>query len=352
MAYDPRIAGATALAAVLAACGPSTAKGDKLYEKGDLEGAAAEYREVLEKKDDIVAVVKLGRTQLEMFSGGEDGEVTAEQWKKTYDLLARAREAEPLPPEVDPIKDWELGDAALQTGLALAEDGRHADAVKMLEAAVEHGRDGASVYEALAGSRLESGDEQGAVDAALQAIAKNTRNAGLLREIALLASDLGRGSDCHELMLVAEALEPAGFHYLTHKEIHQLVSRSYYYLTTGLLETVFTTRRMDPSRVEEWKADEALMTKNWEKYQKRPPEEVKKEERPYFLRVLYHLYVAHGMAHLLLCEFDEARTWWQEADAIDESRYEAPDNVDQETVVDELAWPSRNIELLDELTSG
>lgn len=335
---------------LLVACGPSTGKGDKLLEMGNLEGAVAEYRKVHEKKkgDDKVALVKLARALMKL--NGEEGKGSAASWQETYQLLEKAREAEPLPPEVDPIKDWELGDSAWEAGKALLDDGKSQEAVKMLEAAVEHGRDGGNVYEALSRARLDSGDEQGAVDAALSAIKQNTDDGKLLKQAALLSHRLGRKADCHELMLVSEALEPAGFKFLNHKKIHALVSRSYYYLTTGMLETVFTTARLEPSRVKEWRADESLMTKNWEKYQRRPPEEVKKEEKPYFLRVLYHLYVAHGMAHLYLCEFDEARTWWDQAEAIDKAKYRAPDGIAQKVVDDELTWPAHNKKLLDELT--
>ncbi len=332
-----------------AGCGSGTGKGDDLHAKGDFAGAAAEYRKAYEKskEKDKVALVKLARALLEQHTESKEG--TAAEWSETYQLLDRARQAEPLPAEVDPVKDWELANASWEAGDALAKEGKHADAVKMLKASLGHGRTGASVHETMARSLIATGDEQGAVDSLLVALEQNTDDGQLLREGAFLADGIGRKSDCHELMLVAEALKPAGFKFFTHKDIHNLVSRSYFYLTTGLLETVFTTRRLEAQRVKDWLKDEELMTKNWATYQKRPPEEVKKEEKVYFLRVLYHLYVAHGMAHVYLCDFDAARTWWENAKAIDKAKYRAPEDVAQAVLDDELGWPDHDMALLEEL---
>lgn len=335
-----------------AGCGPSVGKGDSLLESGDRKGAAEMYRGAWEKKkDDKVALIKLARTLFEIHGGGDEGKPTGTgaEWQEVHELMVKATEGEAPPAEVDPIKEWELADSAWEAGRAYASEGKHGEAVKMLQAAKDSGKTGAKVNEQLTRSLLESGDKQGAVDAALAAIAENTRDGKLMRQSAFNALELGRKADCHELMLVGEALEPAGFKFKNHKEIHQLVSRSYYYLTTGLLETVFTVRRLDNARVKDWLADEELMTKNWEKYQRRPPEEVKKEEKADFLRVLYHLYVAHGMAHYYLCDFESARTWWENAEAIDKTRYKG-EGVAQKVIDDELTWPKSNIDLMEKLT--
>jgi tetratricopeptide (TPR) repeat protein len=337
------------VAGLIVSCGPSTKKADGLLESGDKEGAALLYRAAWEKKkDDKVALIKLARVLFDIHTESE--KASGAQWQEVHELFVKATEGEAPPADVDPVKEWEVADSAWEAGKAYAQEGKDAEAVKMLQTARDKGKSGAKLSEQLSVCLEKIGDKQGAVDAALVAIEENTRDGKLLRANALTALELGRKADCHELMLIAEALEPAGFKFFTHKDIHQLVSRSYYYLTTGLLETVFTTRRLDNARVKDWKADEELMTKNWEKYQKRPPEEVKKEERSQFLRVLFHLYVAHGMAHVYLCEMDEARTWWQNADLIDKTRYNGPEGLSQTILDDELTWPSKNTALLDELT--
>ena len=48
---------------------------------------------------------------------------------------------------------------------ALDDAGRHASAVRCLEAAVEHGGDGSAVWQALGRSRLKAGDPAGALEA-------------------------------------------------------------------------------------------------------------------------------------------------------------------------------------------
>jgi tetratricopeptide (TPR) repeat protein len=349
-----RIAPLALLVTAIASCGPSTKKGDALYEKGDLEGAAAMYRAAYDRRTtDKVALIKLGRTLYELNTRKMDEKlgVTGAEWKETYELLARGREVEPVPPEVDPIKDFELSNSAYEAGRALAGEGDHREAVKLLAKAKEHGRSGAKVNEYLARSRVEAGDMEGAVDAILEAVEGSTMDNKLVLEGALIAHEKGRLADCHELMLVSEGLEPTGFKYYSFKDIKQMCSRSYFFLTTGLLETIFTTRRLSNERVKEWKDDELLMTKNWVKYQKRRPEEVMKEDKAYFLRILYHLYITHGMAHMLLCDFDRARTWWEDADLFDKDRLEVPSNVKPEVLEDEKTWPKKNIAMLEKLIS-
>lgn len=335
------------------ACGSGTGKGDKLLESGDLEGAASAYRKAYEKKTtNKVALIKFGRTLFELNNKkkDEDQKVSADEWQEAFELLERGRTVEPVPPEVDPIKDYELQDSAFEAGRAFAEAGKHKEAVKLLVKAKSHGKSGAKLHEYLARSMQATGDRSGAVDAALEAINSNTMDGKLLREGALLAMKTGRLGDCHELMLVSEALEPAGFKYWAWKDIQLMCSRSYFFLTTGLLETIFTTRRLSAERVKQWKADEALMTKNWEHYQKRRPEEIMKEDKAYFMRILYHLYITHGMGHVLLCEFDIAKQWWENADLIDKERIEAPKNVSEEALQAELTWPQHNIQLLEKLS--
>ena len=334
-------------------CGPGTGKGDKLAESGDLEGAVEVYRAVYDKKpQNKVALIKLGRTlfQLNNSMKDEGKKVSGEEWSETYTLLERGRTVEPVPPEVDPIKDFELSDSAFEAGKALASEGKHRDAVKLFLKAKDAGRSGAKLYEHMARSQIEVKDHAGAVDSILAAIENNTMDGELSREGALLAMDKGRLGDCHEMMLVGEALAPAGFKYFGFKDIQLMCSRSYFFLTTGLLETVFTTPRMDSQRVKDWKANETLMTKNWEKYQKRRPEEVMTEDKEYFLRILYHLYITHGVAHVLLCEFEEAKMWWENADLIDKERIKAPKNVDEETLAAEMTWPQHNLKVLGEIS--
>lgn len=338
------------LAGLATTCGPGTSKGDKLAEAGDLEGAVEVYRAVYDKKpQNKVALIKLGRTLFQLNSSKKDGgkKVSGEEWSETYTLLERGRTVEPVPPEVDPIKDFELSDSAFEAGKALAAEGKHRNAVKLFMKAQEAGKSGAKLFEEMARSQIEAKDTVGAVDSILEAIKNNTMDGKLSREGALLALDKGRLADCHEMMLVGEALAPAGFKYFGFKDIQLMCSRSYFFLTTGLLETVFTTPRMDSARVKTWKADEELMTKNWDKFQKRRPEEILKEDKDYFLRILFHLYITHGMAHMLLCEFDQAKQWWENADLIDKAKIKAPSNVDEETLADELTWPQNNIKMLD-----
>ncbi|MBW2263346.1 MAG: hypothetical protein JRG91_15380, partial [Deltaproteobacteria bacterium] len=281
----------------------------------------------------------------------DEGEkVSGKEWSETFTLLERGRTVEPVPPEVDPIKDFELSDSAFEAGKALASEGSHRDAVKLFLKAKDSGKSGAKLHEQMARSQIETKDITGAVDSILAAIKSNTMNGKLTRDGAFMALDKGRLGDCHELMLVSEALEPAGFKYFGYKDIQLMCSRSYFFLTTGLLETVFTTLRMDSKRVKDWKANETLMTKNWDKYQKRRPEEVMKEDKAFFLRILYHLYITHGMAHVMLCEFDEATMWWENADLVNKEKIVAPSNVDEETLAGELTWPQHNLKLLGEIS--
>ncbi len=348
---------ATALLFVLASgspgCGPGLGKGDGLAASGDLQGAAEVYRKVYDRKPtDKVALIKLGRTlYLLNMKRKDDGEkVSGADWKETYDLLDRGKKVEPVPPEVDPIRDFELSDSAFEAGKALAAEGKNSDACKLLDAAKANGKTGAKLEEALYRARVEAGDKDGAVDAALEAVSENSDDGALLRESALIALDRGRTPDCHELILAAENRTPSGFKFKTHKQIKALVSRSYFFLTTGMLETVLTTPVMDAQRIKDWKADEQTMTKPWGTYQKRPPDEVMKEDKPYFQYVLFHLHVTHGLAAFLLCDFEAARKCWSAASALDPTRIKAPSDVPAATLADELGWPARNLETLDKLS--
>ncbi|MBW2264442.1 MAG: hypothetical protein JRG91_20955, partial [Deltaproteobacteria bacterium] len=61
------------LAGLAQACGPGTAKGDKLAEAGDLEGAVEVYRAVYDKKpQDKVALIKFGRTLYQLNNSRKD----------------------------------------------------------------------------------------------------------------------------------------------------------------------------------------------------------------------------------------------------------------------------------------
>ena len=93
-----------ALVIFLGACGPGLGKGDQLAEEGDLEGAVKIYKAVYEKKEtNKVALVKLGRTMLQLNEKkkDEDKPVSAAEWQETYTYLDRAKQVEPIPPEVD-----------------------------------------------------------------------------------------------------------------------------------------------------------------------------------------------------------------------------------------------------------